>query len=56
MDMLTRNKISYTQGWSNFMGNVRNPSAVVVDVENEEQVQLIMKEVKRMNECNTQQE
>ncbi|WP_412758267.1 FAD-binding protein [Legionella bozemanae] len=53
MDMLTRNKISYTQGWSNFMGNVRNPSAVVVDVENEEQVQLIMKEVKRMNENRT---
>lgn len=53
MDMLTRNKISYTQGWSNFMGNVRNPSAVVVDVEKEAQVQLIMKEVKRMNESRT---
>ncbi|KTD66806.1 L-gulono-gamma-lactone oxidase [Legionella steelei] len=49
MDMLTRNKISHTQGWSNYMGNVKNPAAVVVDVDNEQQVQLIMKEVKKLN-------
>lgn len=55
MDMLTRNKISHSQGWSNFMGNVRNPAAVVVDVESEAQVQLIMKEVKKMNEKRTPQ-
>ncbi len=53
MDMLTRNKISCSQGWTNFMGNVRNPSAVVVDVDSEAQVQLIMKEIKRMNEGRT---
>ncbi|MCW8469851.1 L-gulono-gamma-lactone oxidase [Fluoribacter gormanii] len=53
IDTLTRNKISYRQGWTNFMGNVRNPSAVVVDVDSEAQVQLIMKEVKRMNDNRT---
>lgn len=53
VDMLKRNKISYSQGWSNYMGNVKNPAALVVDVENEEQVQLVMREVKRLNENRT---
>ncbi|QMT59290.1 FAD-binding protein [Legionella sp. PC997] len=53
MDMLTRNKISFSQGWTNFMGNVRNPSAVVVDVDKKAQVQLIMKELARMNKDRT---
>ncbi|MGL5742784.1 MAG: L-gulono-gamma-lactone oxidase [Legionella sp.] len=50
MDMLHRNKITFSKGWSNFMGNVKNPSAIVVDVDNEEQVQQIMKEVKSLNQ------
>src|SRR5204863_7684663 len=55
LDMLNRNKISYSQGWSNFMETVNNPAAVVVDVDSEEQVQLIMKEVKRLNQGRTPQ-
>ncbi|CAM2916002.1 L-gulono-gamma-lactone oxidase [Legionella steigerwaltii] len=53
MDRLTRKKMSYSQGWSNFMGTVKNPAAVVIDVESEEQVQFIMKEIKKMNENRT---
>ncbi|MBI2785835.1 MAG: L-gulono-gamma-lactone oxidase, partial [Legionella longbeachae] len=47
--MLKHNKISFSQGWSNYMETVNNPGALVVDVESEEQVQLIMKQVKKLN-------
>lgn len=49
IEVLKGNKIDYKIGWSNFMQNVRNPGAVVIDVANQSQLQLVLKEVAKLN-------
>jgi|GEM_PF-2987740 len=46
---LVSKKITYTQGWFNFMDNVRNPAAVVVEVKSEQELQTVVQAVKKLN-------
>lgn len=47
--MLDDHKITHTLGWSNYMQTVDNPASIVIDVANEREVQLILKELKQLN-------
>lgn len=47
--LLNKNKISYTSGWANYMGNVNNPAAMLVEVNSEQEIQTVLKAIKEMN-------
>ncbi|HAZ7572746.1 L-gulono-gamma-lactone oxidase [Legionella sp. PATHC032] len=49
IQILNQNKISHSVGWSNYMESVNNPSAVVVEVKNEKEVQTVIKTIKELN-------
>ncbi len=51
--ILTTNKIHYTSGWSNYMETVNNPAAMVIEIDNEEALQLVIKAVKQLNSDRT---
>ncbi|TAL59510.1 MAG: FAD-binding protein, partial [Legionella sp.] len=50
---LDQNKIFRSAGWNNFMETVDNAAAVVVEVTTVEQLQNVLKEIKRINELPT---
>lgn len=47
--VLAKNKISYAHGWDNYMGTVKNPAAMLIEIDNEEQLQIAIKTIKKMN-------
>ncbi len=49
IEQLRKNKISYSYGWDNYMKTVQNPAALVVEIDNEQQLQTVIKDIKSMN-------
>lgn len=49
IEQLRKNKISYSYGWNNYMGTVTNPAALVVEIDNEQQMQAVAKQLKKLN-------
>lgn len=53
IQMLKKNGIPYSSGWSNYMETVNNPAAMVIEVKNEKQVSLVMQMIKELNQNQT---
>ncbi len=49
IEQLRKNKISYSYGWNNYMGTVKNPAALVAEIDDEQQMQTVTKLVKTIN-------
>lgn len=49
IQILNKNKIPYSSGWSNYMESVNNPAAIVIEVKSEKEVQTVMKTIKELN-------
>ncbi|KTD57270.1 FAD-binding protein [Legionella shakespearei] len=47
--VLSKGKIAYASGWANYMENVSNPAALVVEIKTEEQLQTVIKAIKELN-------
>jgi hypothetical protein len=53
IQILTKNKIYFSQGWDNFMETVKNPAALVIEVESAQQLQTVIKSIKSLNSDRT---
>lgn len=49
IQVLRKNKIAYASGWANYMENVSNPAALVVEIKTEEELQTVIKSIKQLN-------
>ncbi len=49
IQMLNKNGISYSSGWSNYMETVKNPAALVLEIKNDKQISMVMKAIKELN-------
>lgn len=50
IELLRQKKIFNTHGWTNFMGTVVNPAALVIEVANQEQLQTVLREINVLNQ------
>lgn len=54
IELLTQKKLTFSaNGWNNFMGGVTNPAALMIEINDEEQLKFILKEILRLNNDRT---